>query len=73
MQSQRKIIKQLEKFKSEKEERIRMQEDETNNSMIAQETDDVEKDYQRRVHTSADKRGSTKKVVTSRGVKTFEC
>lgn len=69
----RKIIKQLEKFKSEKEERIRMQEDEINNSMIAQETDDVEKDYQRRVHTIADERGSTKKGVTSRGVKTFEC
>ena len=66
----RKIIKQLEKFKAEKEERIRMQEDEVNNSMVAQEEDAIEKERQRRAHTSID--GSTK-VVTSRGVTTFEC
>lgn len=68
----KKMIKQLEKFKAEKEARATVLEDRKGYSLVADEAGGVQKPRSRRGYTGTENQGSTK-TPTSRGVSTFAC
>jgi len=66
------IIKQLEKFKAEKETRATMLEEQQNNSLIVDEVNVIHKARPRRGYEGSTNRGATP-MSTSRGTTTFAC
>jgi hypothetical protein len=66
------IIKQLKKFKAEKEARDIMLEQPQHNSLVEDEVDEAEKTRPRRGYGASENRSATK-ASTSRGVTTFAC
>ncbi len=68
----KKVIKQLEKFKAEKEARTTMQQDQPHNSLVVDEPSDDLHARPRRLYASAENRSSTRSR-DSRGVTTFAC
>jgi len=68
----KKIMKQLEKFKAEKEARTNIQEDQQHNSLVVDETEESQKARSRRGYAGPENPGSTRSR-DSRGVTTFAC